>query len=252
MTWTLAFAGVATLAAAGFFVRVGFALRSRRTSRADDERAVRAFSTWWLALGGSTACTAMIDLAATLVPPPTIAVALLRGFSLAFLSVAFWGLLVHVAYVYSGRDASRPLAIVYAALTAAVLAHLVYAEPVGVTVTPWTAEVLAGRPAVAWVTPLFVLAYLFPPLVASIAYARLVPRATDAGQRARLLATGIGLALWLSSYLLARLSDADLWQFVTRVAIGLAVAIAIWRAYFPAPSGVPPNVALDERLRQLI
>lgn len=252
MSWTLAFVGLATLAAGLAFARVGWSLRARHSPNHDDERAMRAFSLWWLAMGGSTLCVGAMPLVALAPEPPVLAVALLRAASLVLLSLALWGLLRHVVYLYTGRDASRVVGALYLALTLAVLAHLAWSQPVGVAITGWTVEVAGAREGLAISTALLIGAYLLPPIGAGLAYVRLAPRVEDPTKRRRLRVVGWGIVLWVSTHILARASDAGLWQFVTRVGVGLTVAFAIARVYLGPPTRIEAPADVQARLRSLI
>jgi len=202
-------------------------------------------------MGGSTLCVAGMALVGLTPEPSALLVAILRSLSLVLLSIALWGLLSHVLYLYTGRSRERAIGVVYTVLTVAVVAHIAWSRPRSVAITPWTVEVLGAREGLAISTALLVGAYLLPPIAAGIAYLRLIPRVEAATQKRRLRIVGVGIILWISTHLLARASDAALWQFVTRVMVGLAVAGAVWSAY-GARRPRPVSSDLEHRLRQLV
>lgn len=250
MAWTLAVSAAATLLAGLLFARVGWRLRARAAELSEGRVAMRAFSAWWLGIGASTACVAGMAFVGLGAAPSVALVVALRAASLVLLSIALAGILTHVAYVYTGRDRSRAIAAAYALLALAVVAHLLWSRPVALDVTAWTVETRALREPLPGSTGILIGAYLLPPIVASALYLGLLRRAGDPVQRRRILIVGVGIFAWVFASLLARASDAPLWQFVTRVALGTAVALSVERAYsLPPPSA---RAGADDGLRTRI
>lgn len=253
MAWTLALSAVTTLAAGLLFVRVGLGLRTRATASEGDRRAMRAFAAWWVGVGGSTLAVSGMLFAGVAERPSPMLVASLRILSLALLSVGLAGLLSHVLYVRTGRDHTRLIGGAYLVLTALVVGQVLWTQPAAVDVTAWTVEARGARPAHPAVVPVLVFAYLLPPVVAGALYLGLRDRASDEAQRRRITILGGGIAVWTAATLLARASDADLWQFVTRDLLGIGVATLFARAYAPPrEQRERDEAALRERARQLV
>lgn len=245
----------ASLIAAGVFVRVGWIVSRRGGGDAGLRRALRAFATFWFAVALGTLALAALNVAAAASAPLPMLVALRVG-SILLYATGFWGLIGYLLFVYTGNGAwlARAAAF-YAVLGVLLVAHITWARPIDVAITPWTVEVVLDRES-ALFTRVFAAAYLVPPLAATIAYLGLLPRAADAAQRRRVLLVGGGLLVWFASALLARLSEADAWQAFVRVGLGIGVALAVLAAFPAAPRAQPDREAredaLRERARQLI
>lgn len=249
MPWTLALSAAATFVGAVLFIRVGALLRARSFDAEHDQRAMRAFALWWAGIGASTLFLSAM-LVAGLAPSPSAGlVAGLRIGSMAALSAALAGLLSHLVYVYTGRDRSVAISLAYSALFAALTGLILWSRPASVDVTGWTVEAVGARPAHPLVIPVVILAYLLPPMVAGGLYLGLLRRAEDATQRRRILVVGVGVLVWTGASLLARASDAALWQLLTRVAIGMVFAVLVARVY--APRSAPHPRGENELLRRV-
>lgn len=253
MAWTLGLSAAATGGAAALFAWVGARLWRRATEDAGDRGALRSFALWWLCVGASTACLAGMLLAGLAAAPSAALVLALRLVSLALLAVGLAGLLNHVAFVYTGRSHAALLGGLYAALGVTAIGLLAAAGPGLLVVSPWSVETLPARDLHPVAVPLVIAGYLVPPVVAAFLYLRLARRAGDAAQRRRILVLGGGILLWAASSLLARASDHDMWQFLTRVALGVLVAVAIAREFAPARDGRSlDDAALQRRIRDLV
>lgn len=250
MAWRLAVSAAAAWLAAALFARIGLAVARRATATGADRAATRWFATWWLAFALSTLAVGGMALAGIADPPSLALVVGLRVASLAFLSVALWGLLSHLVYVRTGRDRSRAIAWGYGALGAGAIAHLLWTRPLSVDITGWTTDFVVGRGNVALSTGLFVLAFLLPPLLAGVAYWRIGARLDDPAQRRRVRTLGGGIALWIFAHLAARIAEDDVWQLLTRTVLGTAVALAIWREL--RPRSLTPPTAREDAFRQRV
>lgn len=254
MAGSLAVAAAATLAAGALFARVGIALWARRHDEAADTRAMRAFAVWWTGLGISTMALGVLDVLAFAPAVPLGLAVAIRIVASTVSAAAIAGLLAHILYLYTGRDHIGAIAAAYAGLAIAAAAFIVWSQPDALAVGTWTVDLRGGRPAArALLLPIYA-AYLVPPIVAGGLYLGLVRRATDATQLRRILVVGAGTTVWSASFFLTAVSDADLWQFLTRVLLGVLFAASVTHAY--APPGEPDprwsEDALTRRVRELV
>lgn len=260
MAWTHGVVALASVAAGALFVLVGLALRRRVPPSTESRDALVALSVWWLGMGLTTWSNAVLVWAG--VQGNLQAALAARSAGLLAAGAAMWGIITYLAYVYTGRrSASAPAAWAYGALLAVTLAHIWWAGPSVLVVGDWTVDVLPEASSTGSVVAVVLtLAFLLPPVVAGPLFLRLLRRTRDAAQRRRILAVGAGVPLWVLLHLLARLSMADAWQFLTRVVVGVLVALLVAAAYAtgPWPSGHPGGgegsrrEGLAQRVRDLV
>lgn len=239
MAWSLAVASAASFAAGALFLRIG--VRLGRHVAGPEGQPLRAFGMWWAGIGAATVCYGLRILfgAAGWKGP----VVVMLGLGIAFAGLAVWGLIAYLSYLYTGRrNGGRVAAWVYGVLVAFTLGYIAAAAPHRLVVQRWTVDAYAvTAPLGASMDVVLTLAFLLPPLAAAVLILHLLGRTQDRDQRRRILAVGLGLPLWVSAHLAARLSDADLWQFFARVVLGVGVALAISVAYGVGPRPRRPH-----------
>lgn len=244
MAWTLAISGGVSLLAAIVFAYVGRRFSSR-PREAEDRLAARAFGTWWFGIAAYTAMAAALDLLAAAGSASFPVHVAWRYLSIPVLCVALWGLMGYLAYLFTGRAWTiTATGGLYALLALAATAHVALSRPVGVVVMGWRTDLAYATAFEGGPFVLLLALLVLPQIVGAAAYLALAPRAPDRASRLRILLVGAGILVWLSSALVARMSDDDAWQFFSRPVLGLAVAGAILYAYH-AP--LPPS---EERARR--
>lgn len=259
-------ASLADVLMGGLFAYIGRAI-AKRPVGPEARLAARAFSLWWFSIGFLVAADGLRGFAGSydLLSRPSIASAFVVVFELwiVVLSAAMAGLLLYLAYLYQGSTRlAVPLAIFYGAWAAIAIWQTAIAGP---TFVPGRFVTLVEytTPLADWVELAFFLLLYVPQIVAIVLYLRLLPQVRSREARVRMLATGLGLALWIGSNLAAAILDAidaDAWQIAKR-AIGLVVSLAILATYAPpAPlarekgpsNGRPRDEALARRVRELV
>lgn len=229
--------GVAGLSFVAGAVYAGLARHSlRRAVSPDARRANALFALWWGALAAAMTalgCQEMLGVFADADAGVPLALATLTEYVyLLALSVALWGLLAYLWFLFTGRDATVGIGVAYAFVFAAACASLSYQGVAGLRVTDFTAEVRYARglgPFEPFVLLLFTAAFLLPQIGAAVGYLSLLPRIEDRAARRRIVALGVGLPVWLGATIVATALDAqhsDAW-LVGNQALGLAVALVI-------------------------
>lgn len=253
MEWSLGVAALASFAAGAVFLRMGWHLRGD-AGPGQDGRALRAWSIWWAGIGAATATVGIRLLLGAV--DRTGAVPLVQTVGIVFTGGAMWGLLAYLGYIYTGRmTVGRIAAWSYGILVTLTVAFIAWAAPHEVVVRSWTVESMSvGAPLGSAMDIILMLAFLVPPIIAGALILRLLPNIQDAAQRRRILAVGIGIPLWILVHVAARVSDADAWQFIARVVLGLAVALTIAWAYGVGPRRPerPVDAGFEARVRALV
>lgn len=161
--------------------------------------------------------------------------------SLLAISVALWGLLYYLVYLYTGRtNAWIPIATFYAAFYLFLQYFIWDAGPIGVHAEKWQVVVdyekdVQNLPATDPYLLSLIIGLLVPQILASLAYLSLVYRVKSPTQRYRILLVSLSILVWFGSPLIALGADVaqqDTYQVVSRT-IGLLAAVVIFLAYYP-------------------
>lgn len=235
---TLGLAGLTSLVTGGAFLVVARALGRRDVSR--ENRLGRAASlAWWGALGAYLLLQGSLTLAAAAGRLDEGGYLLSRLVAIPLLCAATWGLTCHLAFLHTG---SRRLGAALGALYAAVAVLFAYATFGGpdkrLDVGAWVVRYGDGE-------PIFMALYALvgvPPILASLAYLALLPRAREPLQRYRIALTAGALLAYVGGGLAARLAGSDLVVFLTLVPLGLLAAAASVLAHHP-PKGILRRLA---------
>lgn len=211
-------AGVAYLA-----VGVSFARQAKAKGHA-----LGLFSLFWLAIGFYGLTDGAWSVAVPLFDPP-----LAYGVTILLLKtlagcVGFFGLVYYLLYVYTGdKRLLLPLAGFYVLVYLVVLYGYLAAEPVGQQAFAWRSGLVYANPG-TFLDTLGVLALFAPPLLASIAYARLVPKATDPRQRLRAFTVALSLGAFFGGLLIGwTIGSAWYWWPLFEKVLGLATGVAV-------------------------
>lgn len=256
---SLALGAALNFASSAAFLYVAVRLASRRVPAAS-RGAMRGFAVFWASIALYNGITALLDLVAATGAAPLPLWIGARYVSLVASCVGFAGFLYYTTFVYSGRAWTLwPIAAAYAALAAFLLGFVTMRGPIGVDVRAWRTDLLYER---ALEGPLFsvVLAtVILPPTIAALAYARLYSRVDDSAQRKRVALVGLALVTWFFSAYVARASESDVWQLVTRPVAGAFVAALVLAAHAPGPKMLGAGAAsasrsssLEARARELV
>lgn len=227
-------AGVAAVIAA-VYAYVGLRISQRQVSR-ESRSASRAFTAWWLGLSMNTvlgglqallAATGITDLG------PHITLTLV---TFLVLSVALWGLLYYLVYLYTGSSSWMvPLAVFYLIYYLAIVWYLWQLGPQGVEVGGWSVSISYAQEPTGPLATILLVLLVGPQILASLGYLSLLSKVQDPTRRYRVLLVSLAILTWFGSSLVASFTGAggsDIWQVVSR-AIGLAAALTILAAYFP-------------------
>lgn len=244
MTWTLAATAAGTILGALVYGALAWVLW-HRDGDAGTRTAMRAFGFYWAMTATYQGLVgAQHALAAGGFAPLAFEV-FVRYLGLALASAGLAGLLSFFAYLLTGNRAwLRRIAIAYVGVALLGWLHVWRSRPVAVELTDWSVDVAyAGDFQSGLFAPLMVMLLLVPILAAGW-YATLARKTTDAGQRYRILAVGIGVGMQLLGFLIARIVENEMWHLISRVVFGILVAGLIFSAYFSTrelvgPAGTP-------------
>ncbi|HEX2021987.1 MAG TPA: hypothetical protein VHH36_04695 [Candidatus Thermoplasmatota archaeon] len=226
-------ASLLSLAGGALYLAVGasFARLARGPSQA-------AFSLFWFGVGFFGVSDGVFSLAVPLFDPP-----LAFGLTILVLKsvlgcVGFAGLLYALLYVYTGRRATLPLVVAYAVVLLLVLASYFAAEPVGQEAQAWRSGLVYARSDAPGGTIAAVLLFL-PPLLGSLAYAALWRRASERGQRRRILAVSAAFAAFFGGLLVGWTGLAGAWWPLAEKLLAVGAALVVLAATRASPA--PPS-----------
>jgi hypothetical protein len=239
---TLLASALLTLLTAAIYAFVGFRLTQRKLPESG-RIAAAAFVVFWygLSISALVGQTGLQALLAAFNGLELGFVLFLTQVSLLAISVALWGLLYYLVYLYTGwRNSWLPIAVFYVAFYGFLQYFIWDAHPQGLKVDRWMVTVEYEKDIESLgVTDPYILALivglLVPQILASLAYFTLVFRVRSPTQRYRILLVSLSILVWFGSpffALAAGVSEGDNYQLVSRL-IGLAAAITIFFAYYP-------------------
>lgn len=201
-TATLTTASLLSIATGLAYAAVGlrFARRARR-QEGPSALPLGLFSLFWFAVAYYGITDGCWSLAVpTFDPPLALGVTILLTKTLAG-CLGFFGLVYYLTYLYTGdRKAVVPLGAFYAVVYVLVLYSYLAADPVSQQVHPWRSGLVYANPGTLLDT-LSVLLLFAPPLVAAIAYARLVTKTTDPRARRRIVTISAAFATFFGGLL---------------------------------------------------
>ena len=229
--WTLAVSAAGSGAAAAVYGAVAFVLWRRPV--ADEGRvATRAFAVYWATTGAFLALTALQNALAAAGATPLGVFVAVRYIGLALASAGLASLLYYLAYLRTGERAWLPrIGALYAVALALAWWHVHTSAPNGVAVARWSTDLTYANGIGGPIFLVVVLLLLGAPIVGAAWYLTLLRQVREPRLRYRIIVVALGIGLQLLGVLLARLSDADLFQFLVRPVAGVAVAALVLSAF---------------------
>jgi hypothetical protein len=222
--------------ASGLYFYIWGSLSKVTIERQDDRPAWFGFRMWWIALALSTLLPALTTILAV---ANVTSLALHVGISLLsilLISLALWGLLFYLLYIYSGRSGLRwLLAFGYLVFFAVLVTWTLNSNPSGVELDMWSATIVYEQPPTGAFVLALLVALIIPPVLACGGLVLLIFRVDDRSAKYRLAALSFSLIIWFGISFLAALlgmSEIAWWPLASRV-IGLVAALAIFFGYFP-------------------
>jgi len=210
----------------------------RRPVSLESRAGARAFAVWWAGIGFLVAFEGIRGVVAAVTGSVGVVFAVIWYAWIVALAGSMWGLVVYLAYVYTGTHrVAVPLALFYSAWSAFALWQTARAVPVFM---PSDLAVFTSyqTPIPEGVEVAFFAFLYLPQLVGIALYARLYGKAAEPFARFRIASTSIALGLWLGINFFASVADwteIDAWQ-IGRRALGLAASLAILLAHAPPPA----------------
>jgi hypothetical protein len=236
---TLVLAGIIAGSVGATYAYVATVLARRADVSPEGRRAMRLFVLWWAMLGVNLFAGGL-----TYVLAGTVGVSLAWQTSEALLqrlllAASLVGLMGYMLYVLSGRTRVVPLGAVYAAYFVWLVYGLVQQEPIAVASYRWRTDLVYAKPPNPVGEVASFLLIVLPPVVASVAYLRLLPNAPSVSQRWRISVVASAILVWWVVAVLAGqpgLLDDEPVQLAGR-ALSVATALAVLAAFHP-PSWV--------------
>lgn len=198
---------------------------------------------FWLGIGAY----GMLDggwgvLAASVPAPLALGVTVLQLKILA-VSVGFGSWVWYVGYLYTGNARLLWLVAIFYALVFVLTTYSYAARaPIGQEVRTWGTGLVYANPA--GVASDVAYGLLFgPPLVATLAYGRLLPRVHDARQKLRVVATGAVLAVFFAGLILGWITGlVPHWPLIEKV-LAVVAGITVLAAAPEVSPRAPPRKA---------
>jgi hypothetical protein len=211
-------------------------LRSRKLTDSGDKLAWTAFRVWWWGLGATTLVSLLNVIFPVLGLSDLALYVVLAQINILLISIALWGLLFYLVYLYTGkRNLALPIAIFYSLFFILLVAYVLWLQPIGLTVEEGRAVVQYANEISPAYTLALILLILVPQLLAGLAYFTLYFRVRERAQKYRVLLVSISIFVWFGSPLLASMlsfNDLSWWPFASRL-ITLLSALVIYWAYYP-------------------
>jgi hypothetical protein len=232
------------LISGGLYAFIGFSLGRKTFSDAADAGAWRAFRYWWFGMAVNTVlnAVAILTLAAGVTALPLFVFFSVTSTLAA--SLALWGLLTYLLYVYTGNRA-RWLSYFYIAFALFLFYSIYSFQPTGVTMGAWQTSIqYAHAPTGAFgfaYAVFFLLLIALPPVIGSIGMFTLYFRIKERSAKYRALLVPLGIfALFGLAYLVplalfpfgVRTGDLAWWPYTIRI-VGVVALVIIYWAYFP-------------------
>jgi hypothetical protein len=231
--WAAA-AGATSLVAAPVYGYVAWRLSKRPVSEAGRLPAAQ-FSLWWAAVGMGSLVTGVEGLLGAFgrLSLPLAYTAYLL--TLVIDSVALWGLVAYLTYIYSGRYHLVKLSAFYAAFYVAALYYTVARHPLGVSEPAGVPTLLYAYPSAGLIFGFVVVGLIVPEVAGAVLYFSLIRKTTDRTLRYRIGLVSAGLFLYFGLAFVAPPASVLLPSAWTLVKAGLAAGAAVLTliAYFP-------------------
>jgi hypothetical protein len=227
-------AGATSLLSAPVYGYVAWRLY-RRPVPAEARLPAAQFSAWWLAFGVGAAITGVegvLGAAGRLSLPLAMTAYVL---SLLVDSVALWGLVAYLVYIYTGRSRVVLLSAFYATFYVAALFYTVARHPIGVTEPGGVPTLVYAYGSSGVIFAFVVVGLVVPELVGIILYASLLRRTTERTLRYRIALVTTGLVLFFVPAFFSPPGawvSADVWT-VVKAGLDVAGALVVLLAYFP-------------------
>lgn len=211
-------------------------LGSRQISGQYDRLAWNAFRIWWWGIGALT-LVGMLNVVLPLIGIVSLPLFVIVGqLNLIVLSVALWGLLFYLVYLFTGKERwAKPLGIFYAGFYLTLLAYILWLRPTSVEVVEGRAVLQYANEASPAYSLALTLVLVLPQLISSLAYFSFYFRVRERSQKYRILVVSLAIFVWFASPLLAnllQLGDLPWWTIASRLIALLAIGAIYW-AYYP-------------------
>lgn len=231
-------AAVSVLSAV-IYVYVGHLMWNRRLE-GGSKLAAQLFGVWWYSLAFVSLSSSLLILAAIVgVADLALTVSVVYVLMIV-ISIALWGLLYYLVYVYTGSSKWLwPLSAFYGLVAFGLIYLITWMNPTSVSVGTFALDIDYERTLTGWPVTLVTLAFSGPALAAAIAYASLYFRATGSTEKFRIAVVSSAFILWFAWSLISGILELNtkypdsLALLVAGKVIGLMGPMLVLMAYRP-------------------
>lgn len=211
----------------------------------------RQFSLFWIGLAVSASIAGVLSFIAAF---GTVPIGLETGLlyaNLVIVSVALWGFVTYIAYLYTGRSGLLPLTAVYALQVLLLVRFVAVRGIVAVSTANGAVNPVYGAAGTGLLDVIALLLLVVPPFLAALLYFRLAFRTRDGTIRYRVTLASWGLfAYFLLAFgFVPPIGPGVLGVLIQRGLLLLSLVV-IFLAYYP-PLAVRENLgvrSIDEAL----
>lgn len=237
------------LVSAGLYAFIGFSLGRKTFDDKTSAQAWNAFRIWWFAMAINNVLNLLsVGLFSQGITDLNVHLAI-KVANIVAPSVALWGLLSYLVYVFTGnRRANMVLTIFYVLFAIALIYGTLALQPTGVRMDEWNTALdnrITGEQlgeAASWAIALsFLLAIALPPFLAAIGFFMLYFRVKERSQKYRSIMVPAGIIIIFGFSVIlplllypfgVRVSEVSWWPVTIR-ALGVLALIMIYWAYYP-------------------
>lgn len=243
MSWTLAATAAGTALGATVYLSLALLLW-HRPAEGGSRFATHAFALYWAFTGLYQAMSSAQHAFAAAGFAPFSAALVVRYAGLALASAGIASLLCYLVYLRTGSTKwKRAIIAAYFVTFVLTAFHIWRSRPIGVSLTAWSVDLAYADQVMGGLFFVSIAMLLLVPASAAVWYLTLVRKTEDPTQRYRIFAVGLGVSLQLFTFLVARLVESEAWQLISRVLMGIVVALLVWSAYRPHVSVATPVAA---------
>ncbi len=228
---------------------IGWRLSQKTYADPDSARAWTGFRTWWYGMAANNVVTFFaILLFVAGVTNLSLHVAF-KILNIVLPSLALWGLLSYLVYVFTGSQRARTvLTVFYVAFAVALVFGIIALQPISVRQEAWSIElnnaVVAtdlGTGAAIAIFLSFILSIALPPVIAAIGFFMLFFRVKERSQKYRSIMVPAGIMILFGLSILVplllipfgiQIAQVSWWPVTIRV-LGVLALIMIYWAYYP-------------------
>ena len=193
------------------------------------------FSVFWAGLAAASLLSGIESLVAIFGTPALSFVVTFEYLDILLLSLVLWALVGFLFYLFTGKGAAFPLAVLYGVIYVLVLYYITASMPNAVTVKQGMVGVTFASTVSGTAVALLLLVLVVPEIAGILAYLSLYFRTHDPTVRYRIALVGLALLgyLGLGFLNLGALLGGSLAAQTFAQLVGVVAAVIVLLAYYP-------------------